>query len=342
MSVNNRDLKVSRLISEAINIEMELDEKILVFGEDVGKLGGVFATTIGLQKKFGEKRVRDMPISELAFTGMGVGLSMMGYRPIIEIMFADFIGVCFEQIIHSMSKIPYMSGGKVKIPMVIKTAAGCIGSAAQHSQCLWATFAHFPGMYVVAPSNPYDYKGLLAASIQSDNPTIFIEHKSHMHKRVSNFILNEEVPEKRYITKIGKAKIVKEGSDLPIVTLSAQVEHSLKVANKLQSNNINIEVIDLISIVPMDIETICSSVSKTKRLLIIDEDYLSFGLSGEIITRVIENLGINNIKQIERLGNPDVPVPAAPSGLTVLISTIFGKSVIFFFINKLSKAFTQE
>ena len=313
MKVDKRDLKVSRLISEAINIEMELDEKILLFGEDVGKLGGVFASTIGLQKKFGDKRVRDMPISEMAFTGMGVGLSMMGYRPIIEIMFVDFIGVCFEQIIHSMSKIPFMSGGKVKIPMVIKTAAGCIGSAAQHSQCLWGTFAHFPGMYVVTPSNPYDYKGLLAASIQSDNPTIFIEHKSHMHKRVSNFILDQDVPEERYITEIGKAKIVKHGSDLTIVTLSAQVEQSLKVANKLKSNNIDVEVIDLLSIVPMDIETICSSLSKTKRLLIIDEDYLSFGISGEIITRVIENLGINNIKQIERLGNPDIPVPAAKS-----------------------------
>ena len=313
MKVHTRDLKVSRLISEAINIEMELDEKILLFGEDVGKLGGVFASTIGLQKKFGDKRVRDMPISETAFTGMGVGLSMMGYRPIIEIMFVDFIGVCFEQIIHSMSKIPFMSGGKVKIPMVIKTAAGCIGSAAQHSQCLWGTFAHFPGMYVVTPSNPYDYKGLLAASIQSDNPTIFIEHKSHMHKRVSNFILDQDVPEERYITEIGKAKIVKHGSDLTIVTLSAQVEQSLKVANKLKNNNIDVEVIDLLSIVPMDIETICSSLSKTKRLLIIDEDYLSFGISGEIITRVIENLGIKNIKQIERLGNPDIPVPAAKS-----------------------------
>ncbi|MDC0056972.1 alpha-ketoacid dehydrogenase subunit beta [Alphaproteobacteria bacterium] len=313
MKIHKRDMKVSRLISEAINIEMELDEKILLFGEDVGKLGGVFASTIGLQKKFGDKRVRDMPISEMAFTGMGVGLSMMGYRPIIEIMFVDFIGVCFEQIIHSMSKIPFMSGGKVKIPMVIKTAAGCIGSAAQHSQCLWGTFAHFPGMHVVTPSNPYDYKGLLAASIQSDNPTIFIEHKSHMHKRVSNFILNQDVPEERYITEIGKAKIVKQGSDLTIVTLSAQVEQSLKVSNKLKTNNIDVEVIDLLSIVPMDIETICSSLSKTKRLLIIDEDYLSFGISGEIITRVIENLGIKNIKQIERLGNPDIPVPAAKS-----------------------------
>jgi len=336
MKNNYRDLKVSRIISEAINIEMELDEKILVFGEDVGKLGGVFASTIGLQKKYGEKRVRDMPISELAFTGMGVGLSMMGYRPIIEIMFVDFIGVCFEQVIHSMSKIPYMSGGKVKIPMVIKTAAGCIGSAAQHSQCLWSTFAHFPGMYVVAPSNPYDYKGLLAASIQSDNPTIFIEHKSHMHKRVSNFILNDDVPENRYITEIGKAKIVKNGSDLTIVTLSAQVEQSLEVAKRLQNNNINVEVIDLLSIVPMDIETICSSVAKTKRLLIVDEDYLSFGLSGEIITRVIEKLGTNNIKQIERLGNPDIPVPAAKSleNLTIPNPTLIENKII-----EMSKSF---
>lgn len=309
MDVSSRDLRVSRIIAETLAIEMELNEKILLFGEDVGKLGGVFASTTGLQKKFGEKRVRDMPISEMAFTGMGVGLSMMGYRPIVEIMFADFVSVCFEQIIHAMSKIPYMSGGKVKIPMLIKTAAGCIGSAAQHSQCMWGTFAHIPGIQILVPSNPYDYKGLLCAALQSNNPTIFIEHKSHLHKKVSNFINNKQVPIERYECDIGKAKIVKEGKDITIVTLSAHVEHALNASNEIK--DIDIEIIDLLSIVPLDIDTICKSVDKTKRLLVIDEDYLSFGVSGEIITRVVENLNINSLKKLERLANPDIPVPAA-------------------------------
>ena len=155
-------MKVSRLISEAINIEMELDEKILLFGEDVGKLGGVFASTIGLQKKFGDKRVRDMPISEMAFTGMGVGLSMMGYRPIIELMFVDFMGVCFDQIFNQAAKFRYMFGGEAVTPLTIRTMyGGGLRAASQHSQCLYPIFTHIPGLKVVIPSSPYDAKGLL-------------------------------------------------------------------------------------------------------------------------------------------------------------------------------------
>jgi acetoin:2,6-dichlorophenolindophenol oxidoreductase subunit beta len=212
-SATVRNLSVSQTVAEAIGIEMERNKKILVLGEDVGKIGGVFGATRTLQKRFGDKRVRDMPISEMAFTGMGVGLAMAGYRPLVEIMFVDFIGVCLEQVMNAMSKIPYMSGGSVKIPMVIKTAGGCIGSAAQHSQCLWGLFAHLPGMYVVAPSNPYDYKGLMASSLESDNPVIYIEHKALLLKKAEAFLNGGHVPEERYTLPFGKANVVRRGSD---------------------------------------------------------------------------------------------------------------------------------
>jgi acetoin:2,6-dichlorophenolindophenol oxidoreductase subunit beta len=308
-STTIRNLSISQTVAEAISIEMERDEKILVMGEDVGKIGGVFGATRTLQKRFGDKRVRDMPISEMAFTGMGVGLAMAGYRPLVEIMFVDFIGVCFEQVMNAMSKIPYMSGGNVKIPMVIKTAGGCIGSAAQHSQCLWGLFAHLPGMVVVAPSNPYDYKGLMASSLESDNPVIYIEHKALLLKKAETFLNGGNVPEGRYTLPLGKANVVQQGSDLTLVTLSASVEYALEATQQLK--NTSVEIIDLRSVVPLDSETVAKSVAKTGRLLVVDEDYLSFGLSGEVVTRVIETLGPSSLKQVMRHAVPDVPIPAA-------------------------------
>jgi acetoin:2,6-dichlorophenolindophenol oxidoreductase subunit beta len=250
-----------------------------------------------------------MPISEMAFTGMGVGLAMAGYRPLVEIMFVDFIGVCLEQVTNAMSKIPYMSGGNVTIPMVIKTAGGCIGSAAQHSQCLWGLFAHLPGMYVVAPSNPYDYKGLMASSLESNNPVIYIEHKALLLKKAETFLNGGHVPEERYTLPLGKANVVQQGSDLTLVTLSASVEYALEATQQLK--NMSVEIIDLRSVVPLDIETVATSVAKTGRLLVVDEDYLSFGLSGEVVTRVIEKLGPAELKQVMRHAVPDVPIPAA-------------------------------
>ncbi|MDH3690746.1 MAG: alpha-ketoacid dehydrogenase subunit beta [Gammaproteobacteria bacterium] len=306
-----RNINLSRIIAEAIGLEMERDDKIIMLGEDVGQIGGVFGTSRGLQQRFGEKRVRDTPISEMAFTGMGVGLAMAGYRPLVEIMFADFIGACFEQIINAMSKIPYMSGGNTKIPMVLKTAAGCIGSAAQHSQCLWGTFAHLPGMHVVVPSNPYDYKGLMAAALESDNPVIYIEHKSQMHKRSATFLNNQPVPEERYTVPIGKAAVTRVGSDVTIVAISAHAEHSLVAAETVAAEGIDVEVVDLRSIVPLDIDTVSESAAKTGRLLVVDEDYQSFGLSAEVITRVFESLGPTALKQFSRHTTLDLPIPAA-------------------------------
>jgi len=290
---------------------MERDETIVVIGEDVGKMGGVFGASRGLMTRFGDKRVRDMPISEMAFTGMGVGLCMAGYRPLVEIMFVDFIGACFEQILNAMSKIPYMSGGNTKMPMVLKTAAGCIGSAAQHSQCLWGTLAHLPGIHVVAPSNPYDYKGLMASALESDNPVVFIEHKSQLHQKSQTFFNNRPVPDERYTVPIGKAAVSRVGSDLTIVAPSAHAEHSLAASEVLSNENIDAEVVDLRSIVPLDIETLTKSVAKTGRLLVVDEDYRSFGLSGEIVTQVFETLGPSGLKQFFRHTMPNIPLPAS-------------------------------
>lgn len=305
-----RNLNLSQCIAESLNLEMERDSRVMVIGEDVGLQGGVFGATRGLQKKYGPDRVIDTPISESAITGMGVGLALEGYRPVLEIMFVDFIGVCLDQVYNAIAKNHYMSGGKVRMPIVIKTAGGCIGSGAQHSQCLWGLFAHLPGLKVVAPSNPYDAKGLMASAIETDDPVVFIEHKGLLLKRAEDFLFGNEIPEERFLVPIGKANVVRSGKDLTIVTLSGTVAPSLAVANRL-APQFEIEVIDLRSVVPLDIETIKGSVEKTNNLLIVDEDYLSFGLSGEIIARLVES-GVN-LSHVRRLAVPDVPIPGALS-----------------------------
>lgn len=306
-----RNLRFSQVIGEAISLEMEADGKVLMLGEDIGRSGGVFGVTRQLQARFGEARVRDTPISEMAFTGMGVGLAMAGYRPIVEIMFVDFIGVCLEQVMNAMAKIPYMSGGNTRVPMVLRTAGGCIGSAAQHSQCLWGLFAHLPGMVVVCPSSPYDYKGLMAASIQSDDPVVFIENKRQLNKLVSSHPLDTLVPEERYTVPLGKAKVVREGGDVTLVTISASVGDALVAASTLEGEGISVEVVDLRTLVPLDIATVATSVAKTGRLLVVDEDFLSYGMSGEIIARTIEELGTTAVRQVRRHAMPDIPLPAS-------------------------------
>jgi hypothetical protein len=189
--------QLSAVIAEAIAIEMRRDPAVLCIGEDIGRAGGVFGATRGLQAEFGTARVMDAPITEMGFSGMGVGLAQAGMRPLVEIMFVDFIGVCLEQVFNAAAKIPYMSGGRQKMPMVFKTAGGCIGSAAQHSQCLWGTFAHLPGLRVVAPSNPFDYRGLMASAIRSDDPVVFIEHKGQLLKKVADFHNSTPVPDRQ-------------------------------------------------------------------------------------------------------------------------------------------------
>ena len=299
------------VIAEAIMLEMERDESIVCIGEDIGKAGGVFGATRGLQERFGADRVLDAPISEMAFTGMGVGLAQAGMRPLIEIMFADFIGVCLEQVYNAAAKIHYMSGGRQRMPIVFKTAGGCIGSAAQHSQCLWGLFAHLPGLKVVAPCNPHDHKGLMAAALRSDDPVVLIEHKALLLSKGRDFRHHPDVPDGAYTVPIGQAAVVRPGSDVTLATLSATVEHALAAAETVAGDGISVDVIDLRSVVPLDTDTVAASAGRTGRLLVVDEDYLSFGLSAELSMRVIEELGMGGLRQIDRLAVPDVPIPAA-------------------------------
>lgn len=304
-----RNLNISQCIAESLRLEMERDPSIVVLGEDVGAQGGVFGATRGLHKAFGGDRVLDTPISETGITGMAIGLALEGFRPVAEIMFVDFVGVCLDQIYNAIAKNHYMSGGRVRMPIVIKTAGGCIGSGAQHSQCLWGLFAHLPGLYVVAPSNPYDSKGLMAAAIESDNPVVFIEHKGLLLTRAEEFTLGADVPEGRFTVPLGEAAVVREGSDLTLVTLSGTVLPALAASTQASSQGVEAEVIDLRSVVPLDIDTIAESVTKTGHLLIVDEDYLSFGLSGEIISRLVER-GVQ-MRSVLRHAVPDLPIPGA-------------------------------
>lgn len=306
-----RNLNLSQCIAESLSLEMERDSLVIVIGEDVGFQGGVFGATRGLQKRFGKLRVLDTPISETAITGMGVGLAIEGYRPVLEIMFVDFIGVCLDQIYNAIAKNHYMSGGNIRMPIVIKTAGGCIGSGAQHSQCLWGTFAHLPGLKIVAPSNPYDAKGLMASAVESDDPVVFIEHKKLLLTRAEDFSFGTEVPIERYTIPLGKASVVAPGTDLTIATLSGTVLSAVAAAQRLTQLGISTEVVDLRSVVPLDVETVAASVGKTGRLLVVDEDYLSFGLSAELVTRLLES-GLGAFK-FARHAVPDVPIPGSIS-----------------------------
>lgn len=306
-----RNLNLSQCIAESLSLEMERDSSVIVIGEDVGFQGGVFGATRGLQKRFGKLRVLDTPISETAITGMGVGLAIEGYRPVLEIMFVDFIGVCLDQIYNAIAKNHYMSGGNIRMPIVIKTAGGCIGSGAQHSQCLWGTFAHLPGLKIVAPSNPYDAKGLMASAVESDDPVVFIEHKKLLLTRAEDFSFGTEVPIERYTIPLGKASVVAPGTDLTIATLSGTVLSAVAAAQRLTQLGISTEVVDLRSVVPLDVETVAASVGKTGRLLVVDEDYLSFGLSAELVTRLLES-GLGAFK-FARHAVPDVPIPGSIS-----------------------------
>ncbi|SEP62951.1 alpha-ketoacid dehydrogenase subunit beta [Thalassovita taeanensis] len=309
---SNRILPMSRAISEAIAQEMRTDPSVFVMGEDIGAYGGIFGATSGLLDEFGDGRVRDTPISETGFIGAGVGAAMSGMRPIVELMFVDFFGVCMDSIYNLAAKNTYFSGGNYKVPMVIMTATGGgYSDAGQHSQTLHGTFAHLPGMKVVAPSNAYDAKGLMATAIRDDSPVMFMFHKGlqGLAWMASPDGAATVVPEDTYAIPFGQAKVVREGKDATIVTLSMMVHHALDAAEALAKEGIEAEVIDLRTIVPLDRDTILKSVAKTGRLIVVDEDYKSFGLTGEIIATVAEHDPTCLKSAPRRLAVPDVPIP---------------------------------
>lgn len=310
--MGQRIIPMYQAIAEAIRQEMERDPSVFVMGEDVGVYVGIFGATYELWKRFGDERVRDTPISEMGFVGAAVGAALEGMRPIVEVMFVDFIGACFDQVLNHMSKITYMSGGQLKIPVVLMTAiGGGYNDAAQHSQCLYSLFAHLPGLKVVVPSTPYDAKGLMIQAIRDDNPVVYCFHKGLMGLPWMTILEATwaPVPEEPYTIPFGVADIKREGKDVTIVAVAMMVHRALEAAEMLAKEGIEVEIIDLRTLVPLDKEAVIRSVKKTHRLLVVDEDYKSFGLSGEIVSLVAEEALEYLDAPPRRLAVPDVPIP---------------------------------
>lgn len=301
----------SVLVAGALGQEMRRDPSVLVFGEDVAELGGVFGATRKLADTFGAARVFDTPISEAAFVGMAIGAAQCGMRPVVEVMFADFLGVCFDQIVNQMAKNHYMSGGVVRVPLVVRTAAGCIGSAAQHSQMMTASVAHIPGLRVVAPGTPGGLQRLLVAAVRNDDPVIFIEHKRLLKARCSTLPYNDAVPLGEAIppAPLDTAEVLREGSDLLIITYSWMVQESLKVAEDLAGVGISTAVMDLRAISPIDRASVVASAAAVPCVLVVDEDYQAFGVNAEVIAVIAEELG-RDAPLLRRLA-PTVPMPAS-------------------------------
>jgi len=312
VETKKRLLTTSKAISEGIAQEMERDKTVFVMGEDVGVYGGIFGATEGLLAKFGPERIMDTPISETGFIGAATGAALSGMRPIVELMFVDFFGVCMDQIYNHMAKIHYESGGNLNVPVVITTAiGGGYSDGAQHSQTLYGLFAHLPGMKIVVPSTPYDAKGLMISAIRDDNPVVYMFHKGVMGLgwMTPNPRATGDVPEQPYTVPIGKADVKRSGRDLTIVTVSLMVHRALDAADDLAKEGIEAEVLDLRSVIPLDRQAIVESVRKTRRLLVVDEDYRSFGMTGEVITSVVEAAFDYLDAPPARLALPDVPIP---------------------------------
>jgi pyruvate dehydrogenase E1 component beta subunit len=301
----------SHLVAAALSQEMEKDGSVVVFGEDVARLGGVFGATRGLAKRFGGRRVFDTPVSETAFVGMAVGAAQAGLRPVVEIMFVDFVGVCFDQILNQMAKDAYMSGGRVRVPAVLRTAVGCIGSAAQHSQVLSATFAHIPGLKVAFPGSPADLAGMLVAAIRDDDPVIVLEHKWLLKTRVVDLALNDAPPPNAPIDArpLGHIRRLHEGSDVTIVAAGYLVQLALLAAAELEAIGISAGVIDLRSLVPLDRAGLISAATSAPCLLVVDDDYEAYGMTGEVMATISEELG----RAAPAMGRHAVrvPIPAA-------------------------------
>ena len=282
------------------------DPNVYIAGEDVGAFGGCFGQTGSLFEEFGPKRVIDTPITETAIIGSAVGAASAGLRPIVEIMFFDFMGVCMDEILNQAAKMRYMFGGKAKVPIVIRTPCGAgISAAAQHSQSLEAWFAHIPGMKVVMPATPADAKGLLMSAVADDNPVLYIEHKILLG-------VKGEVPEGEHYVPIGKATVAREGSDVTIITWSAMVQKALAAAETLDKEGVSAEVLDLRTISPLDKEAILKSVEKTGRAIILHEATLTGGVGGEIAA-IIADEGFDYLNApIKRVAAPDCPIPFSP------------------------------
>lgn len=302
-----REILYREALNEALREEMERDKRVFVLGEDVAEpYGGVYKVTVGLSEVFGTERVRNTPLSEIAIMGATLGSALTGMRPVAELMYIDFTGVCMDQIANQIAKLRYMTGGQAVLPLVIRTQGGAgRSSAAQHAQSLEAWFVHTPGLKVVMPSTPEDAKGLLKTSIRDDNPVMFIEHK---------LLYNEKgpVPEEEYTIPLGVADVKRPGTDVTVIATSRMVLRSLNAAEKLEEEGISVEVVDPRTLVPLDEETLLESVRKTSRVVIVHEACRRGGVGAEIAAIIQEKAFDYLDAPIERVGAADVPVPFAP------------------------------
>ena len=303
----SKEVTYAQAIGEALDEEFARDPDTLLLGEDVGLVGGNFKTSVGLLDKYGPMRVRDTPISEAGFVGMAVGMALTGLRPVVDLMFSDFLGVAMDQIANQAAKIRYMSGGQASVPLTIRMPiGGGRSSAAQHSQSLQSWVAYVPGLKVVMPSSAAEAKGLLKTAIRDNSPVIFMEHKMQYNKKFA-------IPEGEYTIPFGKANIVHPGDRLTIAATSDMVLKARDAAQSLAQDGIMVEVLDLRTLVPLDRESIIHSVKKTGRLLILDEGHANYGVHGEIALSVLSDVFYDLDMPIMHMGTASVPLPFSPA-----------------------------
>jgi len=314
-TATDRELTFAQAIREALAEEMRRDSKVCIMGEDVAEAGTPFKVLSGLVEEFGKDRVLDTPISEAGFTGLAVGAAMTGLRPIVDIMFGDFITLTMDQMVNQAAKVHYMSGGKWKVPMVMRTTLGATRrSAAQHSQSLHAWFCHVPGLKVVMPSTPYDAKGLLKSAIRDENPVVFFEDKM-MYK------LKGIVPAEEYTVPLGVADVKREGEDITLVATSSMVQVALGAANLLTDIGISAEVVDPRTMWPLDEKTLIESVKKTSRAIVLDEGYERYGVTAELASVIAAGAFYNLDAPVKRMGAMHVPIPFSPPLEDVTVPT---------------------
>lgn len=302
-----REITLSQAVNEAIAEEMRRDPTVFLLGEDVAEAGTPFKVLKGLVEEFGTDRIIDTPISEPGFTGIAVGAAMTGSRPIVDLMFGDFLTLVMDQIVNQAAKTHYMSGGKLNVPMVVRTNMGATRrSAAQHSQSLHAWLCHVPGLKVAMPSSAYEAKGLMKTAIRDNNPVIIFEDKLMYQEKAP-------VPEEEYLIPFGEANILRQGRDITLVATSSMVQVAEKAAEILAGDGIEAEVIDPRTLVPFDEDTIVESVRKTSRAIVIDEGHQNYGVTAEIAARISEKAFYDLDAPVQRMGAMDVPVPFSPA-----------------------------
>jgi pyruvate dehydrogenase E1 component beta subunit len=303
---SRREITLAQAVNEALAEEMRRDPRVFIIGEDVAEAGTPFKVLSGLVAEFGPQRVVDSPISEAGIAGLGVGAAMTGMRPIVDIMFGDFVTLTMDQMVNQAAKIHYMSGGKLKVPMVLRTTLGATRrSAAQHSQSLHAWFSHIPGLKVAVPSTPYDAKGLLKTAIRDDNPVVFFEDK--LMYQLKGF-----VPDGEYTIPFGVADTKRSGTDITIVATSSMVHVALRAAEMLEETGISAEVVDVRTTVPLDIQALIGSAKKTSRAIVVDEGYERYGVTAEIASVIADGAFYYLDAPVKRMGAMDVPVPFSP------------------------------